>query len=215
MATCNFCSVHLDDTNWVPSLQKSNTTVCKHCWNERYNNKNNPRHNPNRIYLNGVYQTKKSPVYNLLPGGRYKSLDDALFQTSPVNDIKEGYVYIITNKAWPDWIKIGMAIDAQDRCNSYQTSSPFRDYVLEHFVHTDYRREAEKEAHTKAAKLASETNGEWFKLDVETAKQILDNLHEHGRRATEETNTDTQEDELQERPEQADLWSYAENRKAS
>ena len=214
MATCNFCSAHLDETNWVKSLRKSNTTVCKHCWNERYNNKNNPRHNPNRIYLNGVYQTKKSPLYNLLPGGRYKSLDDALFKVSPVNNIEEGYVYIITNKAWPDWVKIGMAIDAQDRCNGYQTSSPHRDYVLEYSVPSTNRRKAEQEAHTKAAKLAKETNGEWFKLDVETAKQILDNLNEHGCRATEEDNTDTQEDKLQELPAQGDLWSYAKDRKA-
>ena len=37
-------------------------------------------------------------------------------------------VYIITNDAWPDWVKVGKAVSADDRLNGYQTSSPFRDY---------------------------------------------------------------------------------------
>ena len=30
------------------------------------------------------------------------------------NKTKEGYVYIITNPAWKGWVKIGMAVDAED-----------------------------------------------------------------------------------------------------
>jgi hypothetical protein len=166
------------------------------------------------LIINNKYVKVNDPRRKMFKPGNYKIEGDVIFDKGSYDTSVEGYVYIITNKAWPDWIKIGMAMDAQDRCNGYQTSSPFRDYVLEYSVHTEDRRESEKEAHTKAAKLASETSGEWFKLDVETAKQILDNLHEHGRRATKKTNTVTQKDKLQELPAQADLWSYAENKKA-
>lgn len=170
------------------------------------------KRNDAQMYVNGNHVSKKHPLYK---PGRYKTFSEAAFEgTYKLESIKEGYVYIITNKAWPDWIKIGMAIDAEDRCNGYQTSSPHRDYVLEYSVSTEDRRELEKKAHTKAAKLASESNGEWFKLDVETAKHILDKLNEHGRRATKEANTDTQEDKLQERPAQGDFWSYSQDKKA-
>jgi hypothetical protein len=123
-------------------------------------------------------------------------------------------VYVITNNAWPEWVKIGMAIDAEDRCNGYQTSSPHRDYILEHSVYSNDRRKAEQQAHTRATKLATETNGEWFKLTVQQAIEVLDNLDEHRPRATKEANTDTPKDKLQERPIQADLWSYAEDKEA-
>jgi hypothetical protein len=211
-AHCNKCDVELSLDNWHRTNRERNVRVCKTCQREQALEACK-KSNPNRMYVNGKYIPKSHPLFK---PGRYKTFSDAAFDgTYKLDTIKEGYVYVITNKAWPDWVKIGMAIDAEDRCNGYQTSSPFRDYVLEHTVETNDRRKSEREAHTKAAKLAKETSGEWFKLDVETAKQILDNLNEHGRRATEETNTVTQEDKLQELPAQADLWSYAENRKAS
>ena len=68
-----------------------------------------------------------------------------------------------------------MAVDAADRCNGYQTSSPFRDYKIEHVVVTNNRRAAEAEAHKLANKIAK-VRGEWFKLDIEQAKTILNNI---------------------------------------
>jgi hypothetical protein len=198
MAECYSCSTSLNEDNWMPSFKKRNQRICKDCYRERFNSKNNPENNPKALRINGKYISRKDPLYKIIKPGTYKDIGEGLFETSNASSIAEGYVYIITNKAWPDWVKIGMAIDAEDRCNGYQTSSPFRDYVLEYSVTTEDRRKSERQAHKKAKKLASETNGEWFKLDVETAKQILDNLHEHGRRATEETNTVTPKDKLQE-----------------
>ena len=101
-----------------------------------------------------------------------------LRSTYKLDNIKEGYVYVIINPAWPEWVKIGMAIDAEDRCNGYQTSSPHRDYKLKYAIETDNRRALEQAAHKEASKLASESKGEWFKLDVETAIEILNNLRE-------------------------------------
>jgi len=92
------------------------------------------------------------------------------------NKPKEGDVYIIANKAWDGWVKIGMALDAEDRLHSYQTSSPHRDYVLIHKEFFIDRRRAEAQAHLEASKVASEHNSEWFKLDNYTAILILKGL---------------------------------------
>ena len=128
------------------------------------------------MFVNGKYISKKHPLFK---PGRYKTFSDAAFDgTYKLDNIKEGYVYVITNPAWPDWVKIGMAIDTDDRCNSYQTSSPHRDYELKYDIETGDRRALEQAAHKEASKLANESKGEWFKIDVETAIQILNNLKE-------------------------------------
>ena len=41
-----------------------------------------------------------------------------------------GYLYIITNKSWPGWLKVGTTRNLKSRLQSYQTSSPFRDYEV-------------------------------------------------------------------------------------
>ena len=77
-----------------------------------------------RMYVNGKEISKKHPLHK---PGRYKSLDD-VWSHSQIENTKEGEVYAIVNKAWPDWIKVGKACIAEDRLSGYQTSSPFRDY---------------------------------------------------------------------------------------
>ena len=211
MTVCRECKVSLNKDNWYPSRQKYNIHICTPCTKSQAL-KSAKLSNPNRMYVNGKYIPKTHPLFK---PGRYKTFNDAAFAgTYKLDSIKEGYVYVITNKAWPDWVKIGMAIDAEDRCNGYQTSSPHRDYILEHSVASNDRRKAEQQAHTRATKIATETNGEWFKLTVQQAKEVLDNLDEYRLGTAEEANTDTPKDKLQERPIQADLWSYAEDREA-
>jgi len=195
----------------MASFKKRNQRICKSCYRSNFNSKNGPQ----RLYINGVYIPKDDPRHKVFKPGNYKNINDAVFSQSSINQIQEGYVYVITNKAWPDWVKIGMAIDAEDRLNGYQTSSPHRDYVLEHSVYSNDRRKSEQQAHTRATKIALETNGEWFKLTVEQAIEVLNNLDEHRPRAAKEANTDTPKDKLQERPIQEDLWTYTQNRKTA
>ena len=170
MLECNTCGAELTDANWIPSWKSVNRKQCKGC-NDRKNDRTNPTHNPKRMYVDGKYISSKHPLYK---PGRYKTFSDAAFDgTYKLESIKEGYVYAITNPAWPEWVKIGMAIDADDRCNGYQTSSPFRDYSLEHVMITNNRRKAEAQAHKAAAKIAKEQRGEWFKISVKEAAEIL------------------------------------------
>jgi len=174
MSTCNTCGVTLSDNNWQPSWRSMGRTQCKDCCNP-----NRLIKNPTRMYVNGKYVSRKHPFYK---PGRYKTFNDAAFEgTYKLDSIKEGYVYVITNKAWLGWVKIGMAIDAEDRLNGYQTSSPMRDFVLEHYVASNDRRKSEKEAHAKALPLSIDCKGEWFKMSVEQAITILDNLDEQHR----------------------------------
>ena len=200
---CRDCSVELDDTNWATYFKEHDNRTCKSCYNTRHNKKNNVVTNKQRMTVNGKYVSRKHPLWKV---GNYKSFNDAAF-SSLVNyeSSTEGMVYIITNPAWPEWVKIGMAIDAEDRLNGYQTSSPHRDYVLEHYVASNDRRKSEREAHTRALPLASDSKGEWFKLSVEQAITILDNLDEQHRTVIK-ADKNPQEDELQERPKQTNFW---------
>ncbi len=47
----------------------------------------------------------------------------------------EGYIYIITNKSFPGWVKIGVTEDIKSRLRTYQTSSPLRNYKIEYYIH--------------------------------------------------------------------------------
>jgi hypothetical protein len=146
------------------------------------------------MYVNGKYIPRKHPLYK---PGRYKTFNDAAFEgTYKLSNIKKGYVYAITNKAWPAWVKIGMAVDVEERLSSFQTSSPHRDYILEHSVASNDRRKSEKEAHTKALPLSIDCKGEWFKMSVEQAITILDNLDEQHRTVIK-ADTHEKEDNLQ------------------
>jgi hypothetical protein len=138
---CNHCDVLLDNINWSIGNVRKNNYICRVC-----DSKKGKRNRLKRLALS-IHQT-------------------ALRQ---YNQVKAGHVYIISNPAWPEWIKVGMAIDAADRCCNYQTSSPFRDYVVEYSFASTNRREDESVAHQKLAAISQDRRGEWFKLPVSEA----------------------------------------------
>ncbi len=166
---CRICGTELIvGQNWTQKRKDHKMYICSACELKEGRN----RH----MRVNGKYISKHHPLHK---PGNYKSFGDAAFSALEKDKkVKEGYIYVITNLAWPEWVKIGMAIDAEDRLNGYQTSSPHRDYELKYTIETEDRRTLEQVAHKEASKLASEYKGEWFKLDVETAIEILNNLKE-------------------------------------
>jgi len=89
------------------------------------------------------------------------------------NKQKDGYVYIISNPAWKGWYKVGMAVDSQDRCGSYQTSSPHRDYRLEYSKYFLNRKVAEEIAHDVISDISLDRNGEWFRVSVNKIRKII------------------------------------------
>ena len=147
--------------NWTEARKDQGKYLCKKCWHSR------------DMYVDGKYISKSHPLFK---AGKYKSFGDAAFSALQKDvQIKEGYVYAIRNAAWPEWIKIGKAVDAEDRLNGSQTSSPMRDYELIHSVYFDDRNKAERDAH-KYAERKGERKGEWFKITEDQALEVLREL---------------------------------------
>ena len=141
-----------------------------------YNALHNTKTNAERMTVNGKYVSRKHPLWKI---GNYKSFNDAAF-SSFVNyaSSPEGDVYIITNKAWPEWVKLGKAIDAKDRLKSYQTGDPLRAYELYHSVAKENRHTAEVKAHKALEALSEDRKNEWFKVDLATAVSCIEATYE-------------------------------------
>ena len=89
----------------------------------------------------------------------------------------KGYVYVVSNPAWPGWFKVGCSQKMRRRLGNYQTGSPFRDYRLHHSRYFDDMDAAESGAHDQLRKLSAEHNGEWFKVDLSTAVRVVERLY--------------------------------------
>ena len=164
---CNTCGVELTDTNWSLSWRSVNRTQCIKC-----SKNNNTKSNPNRMYVNGKHVSVKHPLHK---AGNYKTFEGAAFASlEGYANTTEGYVYIINNPCWDGWVKVGMAIDAEDRCKQYQTSSPYRDYKLCYLKYFEDRKIAELSAHKELKKITDTYNGEWFKTSVKEAKKTIE-----------------------------------------
>lgn len=163
---CIDCSTTLVlEENWTQARLEQGKYVCKPCWHIR---------DAQRMYVNGKHISKTHPLHK---AGKFKTFSDAAFESlAGYATTPEGEVYIIVNPAWKGWIKIGMAIDAEDRLKGYQTSSPLRDFKLKFKKYFDNRRIAEQQAHALCAKKASKRKGEWFKVDFKIAKDIINNM---------------------------------------
>ena len=170
---CIECNVKLTDDNWYPSRKERNINVCIPCYStlDKYTKRNS-----DRMFVNGKYVPTNHPLHK---AGRYKSFNDAAFSSlNKYQTSNEGEVYIVTNKAWKGWLKVGMAIDAEDRCNGYQTGSPLRDYKLRYSKSFNNRRKAETKALLLCSKKAKKRNGEWFKMPIQEAKNLIETITE-------------------------------------
>ena len=166
-----YCS-KCDTTKLIEDFHKHKKvgyeTYCKLCQNE------NRRENKKKeMYVNGKRIPKTHPLYK---PGKYNNFEDAAFSSlEKYESSTEGQVYVITNPGFPEWVKVGMAIDSEDRLNGYQTSSPFRHYLLNYKWDVNDRRSAESEAHTKLQELY-ERRSEWFKCTPEQAQEVVSGI---------------------------------------
>ena len=164
--TCQKCKVSLTKENKYATKWWA---VCKAC-----TKKHQMKGNKERMFVNSKYIPKSHVLYK---AGNYKTFEHAAFDSlSRYTTSSEGEVYVITNRAWKGWIKVGMAIDAEDRCKSYQTSSPLRDYELKYSQSFEDRRTAETTAHMLCETISKERQGEWFKMPVKKAVELIENI---------------------------------------
>ena len=123
---CTKCKEHLP----LSSFHRHKGSVRSHCKACRVseNVETHKRNNPKRMWVNGKYIPMTHPLHK---PGKYKTFEDAAFSSlEKYESSTEGQVYVIVNPNFSEWVKVGMAVDAADRLNGYQTSSPFRDYML-------------------------------------------------------------------------------------
>ena len=78
------------------------------------------------------------------------------------------YVYVISSKSHPGKYKVGVATDTKRRLNSYQTSSPARDYEIVYEIETVYYAECEKYIHDKF-----QADHEWVEAGAEQIKSAI------------------------------------------
>lgn len=93
-------------------------------------------------------------------------------QAEPI--LNEGFVYVVSNPAWPEYVKVGRAFDPVERTRAFQTSGPHRDYKLEYAVYFEDCRKAEQLVHDTLADYRAE--GEWFRLLPKVAEGVLDEM---------------------------------------
>lgn len=87
---------------------------------------------------------------------------------------KHGYVYVMTNRAWPRYVKVGSANDLHKRLAQFNTGSPRRDYEIRHWVYVDNRRAAEARVHEMLREFRAD--GEWFNTWLREAVECLDEV---------------------------------------
>lgn len=109
-----------------------------------------------------------------------KSIVNILYEENgkQAKGLKCGYVYAISNPAWPDYIKIGSAVDVYDRLSSYQTSSPLRDYEIVSYVYSKDRLLLESSIHDMF-----ERNNEWVLCSKTDARKLLRSFNSYPEKA--------------------------------
>lgn len=143
--------------NWYPSFVQKHHYKCRDCYDARR------RYNRRMAVL-----SRRARVIDDI---HLLELRDSIKRGSLAR--KDGYVYCIVNPAWPEWVKIGRALDPYDRLSSYQTGSPHRDYRLIHYVYFADRYSAERTAHDSLDGLSERHVGEWFMVEPEKAVTVI------------------------------------------
>tara|TARA_R100001369_G_scaffold7352_4_gene18530 strand:- start:4 stop:504 length:501 start_codon:yes stop_codon:yes gene_type:complete len=132
------------------------------------------------IYYKRKYRTldgylQQGGKINSVVFNTVKPKDINTFVKALYNREKEGEVYVITNPSFGGWVKIGMAVDSEDRLKGYQTGDPHRSYKLEFSRYFNDRRKAESTAHVMASKSFIKS-GEWFNMSVQDAINVIEGI---------------------------------------
>ena len=88
--------------------------------------------------------------------------------------MKSGYLYIVTNEAFPGWVKVGTTFSLNERLQTYQTGDPFRRYKVVYSLQHPNFREAEKRIKDVMKHFARNIRNEWYEVDIEFAKSRLE-----------------------------------------
>lgn len=84
-----------------------------------------------------------------------------------------GYLYIVTNTAFPSWCKIGITTNLKERLHLYQTCDPHRGYKLVYSLYHPLYKEAEKKIKEAIKPFAKNIRNEWCEMDLSMCRSRL------------------------------------------
>lgn len=93
---------------------------------------------------------------------------------SKISLVKSGYLYIVSNMAFPGFLKVGVTEDIKSRLRTYQTSDPKRAYKMEFFIFHPDAYTAEKKIKKAMKMFAKSQKNEWFECDLSVARVRLE-----------------------------------------
>jgi len=117
------------------------------------------------------YLKEKTSRYLSVPG--LKKHMDKKYGTGEWLQKLKGEIYIFQNPAWKSWIKVGKSMDSYKRLYQFQHSCPLKDFKRVHFITVKNQTKAEKKILELMKFFAYENNGEWIKIDIDKAINIL------------------------------------------
>lgn len=87
-----------------------------------------------------------------------------------------GFLYVMTNPAWPYYSKVGRTTNLLSRYRSYQTASPYRDFLLYYYRY--FQNIWAVERHFFQTFKQCERRGEWLALHPDDACLLIDRVKE-------------------------------------
>lgn len=127
-------------------------------------------------FVRGVPAKKKSVIDPILNEVRKRHQIELAKLNNSQTGIKEGFVYAITNPAFPNVVSIGCALDYERRVNSYQRYDPNQCFEIRHTKYFEDREAMESKVHTMLDDKMVLPKSEWFRVTLEDAKNVIDNL---------------------------------------
>ena len=181
---CKHTGEVLEETNWPGWAKRRGTKVSRSYDRKRRLLSDNarvtvmgvrvrpsdPRHPLHSVFMSCGYNAVYKELRRSLPSVQVdeklsKVRRDHALELDRVEqyhtNVKEGYVYAISNRAWPHHVKIGSAIDPESRLATFQTADPYRGYELRAVVYSKDRKALESAVHSGWAKRRL-SGTEWF-----------------------------------------------------
>ena len=116
-------------------------------------------------------QTITDANIDLLPTGLPPN-GETLFRRSRS---QSGWIYVVTNPKWKNWVKVGVTRNLKKRLSSYNTSSPNRDFRIEWHKYHDKSTELESIIHDLPTLNPFRGHSkEWYNLSAKDCIPIIE-----------------------------------------